>query len=421
VLLLVNNLFAERLLVALTAREMSQSRLAEAMGISRSTITGWLKYHKLPDAFLLAKICTALGCSADWLLGLETQLEKQDASGHVRWIEQLPPHLQGTQREQIAYGVHLFNRLLLDGGSLADVDAYGSWESIRAALLAALRAGAVRLTHVARDADLEAQIKARYPALKEVIVAAAPMLDDTVIRTEFVAFLAATELLNHIIRPGVVGLGSGYTLLRLCENSIPGIDQFSGTRWVPLLAFPPENMTDYSANTLARLMSIRHPGSQAVVLPHPVEATTRRIKNLQEEALRLMKNMSTVFVSVSGVDRRSPSGSTHLLAEFRSADYALEAPDLRSAYGALDDKSRFGAELLRYLLDREGNIISRDSGVGAQVDLDILRYNCAMIGRVCMVAAGAYKALGVLTCIQNRLVNSLVIDSEIASYLMERG
>lgn len=405
--------FAERLQEALAHQNMSQSQLATVLGVSRSTVTSWVRYGTLPDAGLLGKMCDSLGCSADWLLGLKTHIEKQDVPGNVQWIEQIPPFISGTQREQIEYGIRLFNLLVTENRSAEEVRAANG----RLALQAALRSGAIRLTGVKRSTPLEDAIRARYPGLKDVVVADVPLhYDDSIIRTELVTFLAANSVLTQSVRERAIGLGSGYTMLRLCEQSIPSIDQFSGTRWIPLLAFARENTNDYDANTLARLMAMRHPGSQAMVLLHPAECATKRMKAFQAETQRWMKNMQTVFVSVSGVDRRERSGRSYLYAEFRSADYGAEAPDLRAAYAELKDG--FGAELLRYLLDEHGQVISSDPAVGAQVDLDILRYNCAMIGKVCVVAARAYKARAVATCIRNGLANSIVVDSEIGAYLV---
>lgn len=411
--------FAQRLQNLLEQNHISQSQLAQKLMVSRSTVTGWLRYGKLPDAGLLAQLCATLGCSADWLLGLSTHIEKQNADGSVRWLEQIPPYIQGFQREQIDYGLRLFNQFVTENRSAGEIRNAFNHQHIGAALQAALRSGAIRLTHVARDETLEAQLKQAYPVLKEVIVAGVPQhYDDTIIRVELVTFLATTHMFTGIIRQSAVGLGSGYTLLRLCEQSIPGIDQFSGTTWIPLLAFAPDNTSDYSANYLARLMSARHPGSKALYLPHPIECVSPEMQAIHTETTRQMRNVQAIFTSVSGVDRRDRSGQPHLYAEFRSADYFAEAPDLRAAYAELPDKARFGAELLRYLLDENGGILSRDSDVGSQADLDILRYNVDMIGKVCIVAAREYKAKAVLTCLKNRLANALVIDREIAEYLL---
>jgi DNA-binding transcriptional regulator LsrR (DeoR family) len=416
----MNTEFAQRLAYMLDQRGLSQSQLAHLLGISRSTVTGWLRYRKLPDAGLLALLCDKLNCSADELLGLRAHSEKQDTFGTIRWIESIPPYIHGFQREQIEYGVRLFRQFVVENQSAAEVHNAYNAVSIRSAMQAAFRSGAVRLLSVSRDEILEAQIKGRYPFLKDVVVASVPgNYDDTLIRVELVAFLAATQVLSQVIREGAVGLGSGYTLLRMCEYSLPSVDQFSGTRWIPLLAFQPDNTSDYTANFLAQFMSIRHPGSQALYLPHPAELTLPNIAAVQQETLRWMGNMQTMFVSVSGIDRREQADTGHLLSEFRSADYAAEAAYLRGEYARLDDKGRFGAELLRYLLDTDGRIISRDPAVGAHVDLDILRYNSDVMGKVCIVAARRYKAKAVLTCLHARLANALVIDSEIAHIMLE--
>lgn len=407
--------FTQRLNERLHQQELSQSQLAQMLGVSRSTVTGWTRYGKLPDGGLLGKLCDSLGCSADWLLGLKTQSEKQTASGTIRWQEQLRPFLPDVQREQIMQGVRLFNQLLASDSPPADPHSPNN----RTALLAALRSGTVRLLHVARAVDLETQLLARYPTLKAVIVANIPdAVQDTLIRTECVTFLAATQALTQVVRERAIGLGSGYTMLRLCEQSIPSVDQFSGTHWIPLLAFAPENTQDYSANMLARWMGARHPGSQALYLPHPNECTTPHMQSIQTETQRHMQNMPVAFMSVSGVDRRDRSGQSHLLAEFRSADYAAEAPDLRAAYASLPARESFGGELLRYLLDTEGNILVGDKTVGSQIDLETLRYN-AMHGQMWIVAAQSYKAKAVHTCIRAGLTNALVIDRAIAEYLLQ--
>ena len=408
--------FAHRLVSILDAQQMSQSQLATALGVSRSTVTGWIRHQKLPDAYLIHGLCVALQCSADWLLGLAQSSEKRDLSSRIRWTEHLLPLLSDTQHESLSVGLRFFNQAMTQ--DLAPTLENEGSPSVWAALQAVFRSGAIRLTHIARHSAYEARLKELYPTLRDVIVADIPQrITETLIRTEIVAFLAMATMLSPLIRPQAVGFGSGYTLLRMCEQSIASVDQFSGTAWIPLLAFAPSNMEDYTANMLARLMSIRHAGSHALYLPHPDECTTPEMRLTHQETLHRMRNVQTIFVSASGVDRRHVSGEAHLLAQFRSADYLSEAPDLREHYADLSDKGQFGAEILRYLIDSSGQILSRDESVGNQAELEILRYVSAH-GRVCLVAACGYKAKAVLTCVKNRLVNALVIDSEIAEYLL---
>lgn len=69
-------LFRTRLATAMADRAMSQSDLARATRVDRSTISQLLQSDKrLPNAQLAADCAQALGVSADWLLGLSGRPE----------------------------------------------------------------------------------------------------------------------------------------------------------------------------------------------------------------------------------------------------------------------------------------------------------------------------------------------------------
>ncbi|PHP68450.1 transcriptional regulator [Zhengella mangrovi] len=71
-------LFRERLASRMAATGMSRSGLARACGVDRSTIAqvlGGADDLRLPNAHLAAQCATALGISADWLLGLSERSE----------------------------------------------------------------------------------------------------------------------------------------------------------------------------------------------------------------------------------------------------------------------------------------------------------------------------------------------------------
>ncbi len=413
--------FAQRLQNKLQQQALSQNQLALAIGVSRSTVTGWLRHRKLPDAGSLSRICQELNCNADWLLGLSSPLEKSDQTGSIRWLEQIPPYINGFQREQIERGVWLFNLLVGDDPNGKQIINDYNLRYLQFSIQAAFRSGAIRLTHIARDDTREARIKARYPFLKDVVVAAIPeQYEGTIIRAEFVAFLAATEVLNTVVRESTVGLGTGYTLLRMCEHSIPSVDQFKGTQWLPLVTYTDDNRSGYTANQLTRFMQVRHPGSEAIILPHPALCETD--SNLMAEfqhAQYQMQNLQAMFVTVNGVGRRDRTVHTHPLTDFRTADYAFDSAYLRDRYAELRDKEAFGGELLGILLDIHGQPITWDKERVWQINLDVLRYSSDLVGKVCIVAARHYKSLAVATCIQNGLANALVVDSEIASDLLQ--
>lgn len=71
-------LFRKRLQQGLAERRLSQSGLARAVGVDRSTISQLLTEAgaRLPNAQLVAECASALGVSADWLLGLTDRPER---------------------------------------------------------------------------------------------------------------------------------------------------------------------------------------------------------------------------------------------------------------------------------------------------------------------------------------------------------
>ena len=71
-------LFRTRLAQAARAAGVSQSALARAVGVNRSTVSQMLSGEdaRLPNAQLAAECAAALGVSADWLLGLTDRPER---------------------------------------------------------------------------------------------------------------------------------------------------------------------------------------------------------------------------------------------------------------------------------------------------------------------------------------------------------
>ncbi len=71
-------LFRERLRTALEDAGESQSGLARAVGVDRSTISQLLSGHtvRLPNAHVVAECASALGVSCDWLTGLSDKPER---------------------------------------------------------------------------------------------------------------------------------------------------------------------------------------------------------------------------------------------------------------------------------------------------------------------------------------------------------
>lgn len=72
------DLFRDRLAQGMAARGLSQSELARRVGVDRSTVSQLLGIGsaRLPNAQVAAECATALGVTADWLLGLTDRPER---------------------------------------------------------------------------------------------------------------------------------------------------------------------------------------------------------------------------------------------------------------------------------------------------------------------------------------------------------
>lgn len=76
-----STLFRDRLLAALADKPLSQSALARAVGVNRSTITQILDPDapRLPGGHIVGAMAEVLGVSTDWLLGLSDHPEQVQA------------------------------------------------------------------------------------------------------------------------------------------------------------------------------------------------------------------------------------------------------------------------------------------------------------------------------------------------------
>jgi transcriptional regulator with XRE-family HTH domain len=60
--------FWERLMTMLDDRGMTPADLADVIGTSRATISGWKIRGSWPSAWLLVRMADAIGCNVHWLL-----------------------------------------------------------------------------------------------------------------------------------------------------------------------------------------------------------------------------------------------------------------------------------------------------------------------------------------------------------------
>lgn len=51
-------------------RRLTQEQLGGMVGVTKQTVSGWEHGKRTPDSDMLAKICRAIDCSADYIIGL---------------------------------------------------------------------------------------------------------------------------------------------------------------------------------------------------------------------------------------------------------------------------------------------------------------------------------------------------------------
>ena len=62
--------FSKRLRRAAVERDMTNKEIAARADLHTCTVSAYLNGKAIPTAFVLAKLCVALGCDANALLGL---------------------------------------------------------------------------------------------------------------------------------------------------------------------------------------------------------------------------------------------------------------------------------------------------------------------------------------------------------------
>ena len=67
---MVKKIFGERLKTALDKRDMKQRELARDIKITEAAMSRYIQGTRVPRGDTIVKICSRLGISADWLLGL---------------------------------------------------------------------------------------------------------------------------------------------------------------------------------------------------------------------------------------------------------------------------------------------------------------------------------------------------------------
>lgn len=413
--------FGRRLKQYRQANRFTQEDVAFAIEVGTTTYSEWERGRALPRADDIMKLCDVYKCSADELLGRAINVSsyaQYDTQDGAQWILLDSAKIAPQLVDRVRQGLGAFEALVIQRKTQRDVLEQKVFQGYTAEQLFSLyqfliQSGVLRLTHVSRDQLYEQWVAKRYPHLKYVIVAKTYPIDAPIIQAEYVAFLAA----RHTVKgPRNIGIGAGYTMLRMAELSIADPQQFRGKRWIPLISFRDDGILKYSANYIAARFRQLHSESEASHLPYEDEPNIA-LHGLHQPLL----SHATVFLSVSGRNRESSTGDIDDVSQFQAADDTIAVPSISQQYQslvALDKREEVCGEILGRIVDKQGNeFLEVQQGVSG-LQLKHLK-QLAATQLVWCVAASSYKAQMVKAAIEQRMVNGLVIDTDIAKVLTE--
>ena len=444
---------------------LTQKDLAKKIGVTESTLSRWLSGERMPNERKLAILAEVLD-APDLLKPrgsfIEYRIDGKEAHG-VEWLQFIPPHFRPEQVPEMNTGFEIFKSFfvnnqptskVLQGYPDRDVTfLYNSFKSV-------LRANCLQIVHVPQSETLEAQLKMAFGnKLRKVIVAdIPPNCDCSPIRAEFVAWLFAIRVLPALTQLKYIGLGYGYTLLRIPEIAIPHHQAFTGVNWIPLSAIhydysPDKSETTIaskipSANYLTRRLQNKYPSSLGWHRRYYRDKEHMRLTHLDDYQIfsAQTKNLQSIITSVNGFGRKSfddpiPPKTT----QWRTSDY-IPLANMEEVYEAITRKFKsekvkheVGGEILGVFFDDRGKQIrlvdSKDEenlspgdddfrvylpdfhSAFFQIDLQILEELCR-ISSVWVVASRIYKAKPIYHLLDSKKVNALVIDREIAEELL---
>ena len=205
-------------------------------------------------------------------------------------------------------------------------------------------------------ADLEDQLKARYPFLRELRVVDPGMKDlDSIQKT--VAREAAYYLEEIAWKGAKIGLSGGKTLYYMINYLEP--ERLSGLHLYPLTLTPILTMPGLTANAMVGMMSTKYPDATAYNLPTiPVTSKEEYEKQMaaNPEMLKIYRDIWKVDIMVLGIGYLTgPLPGFRALA---SQEMGLTAEDL-AAKGVV-------GEINHTPIDAQGEPILESQGPGTR-------------------------------------------------------
>jgi DNA-binding transcriptional regulator LsrR (DeoR family)/DNA-binding Xre family transcriptional regulator len=389
--------------------------IARLCGMKPSTFSRVLNGTRHANIYHLQKLCEMFDCSPNDLMGTEYNTHKK-----ISWMETPLYWMPDAQVREFQHAIQIFKHGI-DGQSFADMKQNRedmrdySIDMMHAMVSTLFRSGGVQITNVPRNEELGKKVENEFRNYNVPVIVADTNNLERVIGAELVAFLATTKALPELkYHPDVIGLGSSYTIARMCELSYPTSGhKFSGTHWLPLNSFPAENTVLQAANYIALCMANRHNKSIALYLPFMNDNTSETDLKIFDEIKEIVRGIDTAFITVNGLGQKfsSSDGRSFRLKRVEELIYQKQM------------ENDVAGELLGLYLDRDGTVIDDEEIRQAmrsevyQFELDMLR-STVTNGQVWLIASGAHKTEAVRMAIESGYANRLIIDSPIAKNLV---
>jgi DNA-binding transcriptional regulator LsrR (DeoR family) len=390
--------------------------IKEANKLSEASEYGWLTDKEIEEIFSPHNI-------------LPHKPENEHEAEGIKWITDFSFNLTNKQIEAYKLASKVVYDVIKNDIDVTSVNhQYGDYstEQLGPIIKSALRQKIIRIIEVQRDTEREEKLKSIYKQLTGPVIVAKDerYLDSYLIRAELVSFLASKHIFNIIEGTKVIGIGSGYTLSRMADLVTPNAFEINPITWLALNRinsnnYSYENIYPSSRYILSMLQS-KYDGS-SIIYPRQNEPPKEYLKNLDLANIKIF--------SLTGLKRHHRSEffqSVPSTMDFKSVDYQTQEHS-KILYDRLEEMgigSEYCGEILGWAINHEGQQIPEIFEYNKRLlhapDLDRIR-EYTNTATHWVVAARLYKAEPTRLAIITGIANSLVIDSEIAQYLIDKG
>ena len=439
--------FSRRLREILKKRKITQRELAHRLQVSEGGVANWMS-GTMPSISRLIEICSFLDVSSDYLLGIDEHgCIEHFEHGAIGWIENVPENLTEELSKEYRQGIQFFKAVVQEGAGESELTGpngrfkgqtiAGLERSFRTAVFA----NALKVNKVGRNRRLEDDLLKLYsPHLKQVIVVELPKghesdkscVSSHVLNVEFLAYAAATEVFPAL-EEGAIGIGPGDTIYRCAELVPPSQHLYKSINWASTMEVNnhQQEAASVSSNLAVKLLAARNPNTRAFYLPYlaPERRNLHRddLDAHQAQAAATIEELRVaraILMTVGGVSaanidnsqgfpKRRTFGPKFLYSLHEQLKHEKKAASFRgevlghmlgnSAQGIGDASFQSIQERKVYApaLDLVRNVMDRNNGY------------------VWVIATGDHKKVATEMVLSNGLANALVIDEEIAEFLID--